>query len=84
MNKESSAPEEEQCAGMAALSICEALLLALKDQRILPQNEFAGILQDAAAAHENAPGSEAEKNTHRQVAALINRINLGEKSGLKP
>ena len=41
-------------AGMAALSICEALLLALQDRNLLPEREIVGILRDAAAAHENA------------------------------
>jgi hypothetical protein len=64
-------------AGLAALSICEALLLALKDQRLLPDREIDGVLRDAAATHENAVGSEAEMETHRAVAGLINRIIAG-------
>ena len=41
-------------AGMAALSICEALLLALNDYKLLPQSEIVGVLTDAATTHENA------------------------------
>lgn len=63
-------------SGTAALAICEALLLALNDNKILPEREILGILEDAAAAHQNAP--ESELNT--AVAALINRILDGGNS----
>ncbi len=63
-------------AGIAALSICESLLLALNDARILPENEIMGILEDTALAHENAVGSAADTDieTHTAVAVLINSI----------
>ncbi len=61
-------------AGMAALSICEALLLAMNDRNLLPEKEIVGILQDAAATHENANGTEAKKRTHVAAANLINDI----------
>jgi hypothetical protein len=63
-------------SGTAALAICEALLLALNDNKILPEREILGILEDAAAAHQNAPESEL----HTAVAALINRILDGGNS----
>jgi hypothetical protein len=62
---------------MAALSICEALLLALSDHRLLPEREIRGLLRDAAAAHENATGTQAELDRHRAIAALIDRIGAG-------
>ena len=67
-------------SGMAALSICEALLLALNDHKILPEHEIVGILHDAAASHENAVGSADEIEVHRVVAALINHIIEGGNS----
>lgn len=67
-------------SGMAALTICEALLLALNDAQILPEKEIMGILKDAAAAHENAEGSVADAENHRAVAALIRRIITGGNS----
>ena len=36
-------------AGTAALAICESLLLALNDHKILPEREIMGVLKDAAA-----------------------------------
>ncbi len=61
-------------SGRAALTICEALMLALNDHNILPETEIMGILRDSATSHENATGSESELETHTAVAALINRI----------
>lgn len=71
-------------SGMAALSICESLLLALNDRRVLPESEIVAVLQDAASAHENAVGSEDKLETHKAVAALINRIIAGGNSVRRP
>ncbi|QIE56587.1 hypothetical protein G5B40_14735 [Pikeienuella piscinae] len=64
-------------AGEAALSICEALLLALHDHGLLPEHEIVGVLRDAAAAHENAVGPDPETERHQAVADLINAIIVG-------
>ena len=64
-------------AGQAALSICEALLLAMKDRGLLPEHEIVSVLRDAAATHENAVGTELETEHHRAVADLINAIIAG-------
>jgi hypothetical protein len=61
-------------AGQAALSICEALLLALNDRGLLPEHEIVGVLRDAAATHENAVGTALEPEKHQAVADLINAI----------
>jgi len=66
-------------AGTAALSICEAMLLALNDLKILPEKEVLGILKDAAAAHESAP-DDGDIEMHTAVAALINGILAGGNS----
>ncbi|MDA3858743.1 MAG: hypothetical protein PF480_11040 [Roseovarius sp.] len=71
-------------SGVAALSICEALLLALNDAKVLPENEIMGVLKDAATAHENAEGSDTEIQEHNAVAALINRIITGGNSVRRP
>ena len=67
-------------AGEAALSICEALLLALNDRALLPEHEILGVLRDAAATHENAVGTDNETENHRAVADLINAIIVGDNS----
>ncbi|MCV2868305.1 hypothetical protein OEW28_06650 [Defluviimonas sp. WL0002] len=71
-------PDQKDHAGMAALSICEALLLAMIDRKVLPELEIIGVLRDAAATHENDTGPDAEM--HRAVAALINGIIAGGNS----
>ncbi|WP_019953273.1 hypothetical protein [Yoonia vestfoldensis] len=71
---------DHKYSGMAALTICEALLLALNDAEILPEKEIMGVLTDAAATHENAVGSKAETERHMAAAALIRRIIAGGNS----
>lgn len=77
-------PDHPDYSGMAALSICEALLLALNDHHLLPEPEILGILHDAAAAHENAVGPEGDREAHMAVAELINRIIAGGNSVRRP
>ncbi len=72
--------DQEEYAGMAALSICEALLLALNDRAVLPESEIVGILRDAAATHENAAETGDDRETHLAVAGLINSIISGGNS----
>ena len=66
-------------AGIAALTICESLLLALNDRNILPEREIVGILKDAAAAHSPEPEG-GDPEMHKAVAALINKIIDGGNS----
>ena len=71
-------------SGLAALSICEALLLALNDAQILPESEIVGVLKDAAASHEAASRgvvahgvdaiTENDRAKHKGAATLINQI----------
>lgn len=65
---------------MAALAICESLLLALNDANVLPEAEIMGILQDAAAAHENAPADDGQTDLHEAVARMIHKIIDGGNS----
>jgi hypothetical protein len=67
-------------SGVAALSICESLLLALNDHKILPEQEILGILADAAAGHENAPTDDGKAELHQAVVHLINSILTGGNS----
>lgn len=67
-------------SGIAALSICESLLIALSDLKIMGAKETAGILEDAATAHRNAGGTGHEAAVHLEVAAIIERIIAGGNS----
>jgi len=77
-------PDQTNHCGIAALSICEALLLAMNDRNLLPESEILGVLRDAAAAHENAVGPDADRAMHQAVAGLINKIISGGNSVRRP
>jgi hypothetical protein len=59
-------------------------MLAINDHNLLPEKEIMGVLKDAAAAYENAIGLDADKEMHKQVALLINRVNAGGNSVRPP
>jgi hypothetical protein len=67
-------------AGVAALSICESLLLALSDLKIMGKRDTGGVLEDAAAAHRNASASTQNSQLHLEVVAIIERIIAGGNS----
>ncbi|TMV09143.1 hypothetical protein FGK63_08535 [Ruegeria sediminis] len=75
---------EKDFSGMAALSICESMLLAMNDHNLLSEREIVGILRDAAKTHESAVVADGEIETHRAVAVLINRIIAGGNSVRRP
>ena len=69
-------------AGLAALSICESLLLSLTDLEIIEDKEAVSILQDAAAAHRGAVAVAEAQNpeAHQAAADVIDRIIKGKNS----
>ena len=67
--------------GLAALSICEALLLSLSESGIIDAAEAKGILEDAAAAHRGAAAlAGGAGGEHAEAAALIEAIRDGGNS----
>lgn len=66
--------------GSAALAICESLLLALTDRKILDEREVVGLMEDAAGAHRNAMTESGGDRGHRAVAELIEAIIDGGNS----
>ena len=62
-------------AGVAALSVCESLLLSLTDTGIIDAAEAKAILVDAAAAHRGAvPLADGDAGVHEEAAALLEAI----------
>lgn len=61
-------------AGMAALSLCESLLLAINDKKLMTQSEIMGVIEDAAAAHDHADGSASAHLANKAAAALLRAI----------
>ncbi|WP_054005316.1 hypothetical protein [Cypionkella psychrotolerans] len=83
-NNHAAKPDLTDHSGIAALSIVEALLLAMNDRDLLPEHEIVGILRDAATAHENAVGPNVDRAMHQAVAGLINKIISGGNSVRRP
>jgi hypothetical protein len=76
-------------AGLAALSICESLLIAMNDLKMIDAKNIVGLLKDAAAAHRaaatlSAGGAAPDPKMHLEVAAIIDRIVAGKNSIPRP
>jgi hypothetical protein len=67
-------------AGIAALSICESLLLSLTDLKVIEPTEALSILEDAAAAHRGAISVAKDPDAHQAAADVIDRIIKGKNS----
>ena len=74
------ADADRKTAGAAALSICESLLIALNDLKIIDDKETRAILQDAAESHRTAMSESKNPDEHRAIADLIDRIVDGKNS----
>lgn len=61
-------------SGLAALSICESLIVCLVEKGLLDAMEFDAILEDARSAHENSTPQNYSREDHKLAAALISRI----------
>ena len=64
-------------AGLAALAVCESLLLALTERKLLTMGEARSILEDAAAANRNAIPLEPDGTHHEAAAEVIEMILAG-------
>ena len=69
-------PHGSEAAGLAALSICESMLLSLTENKIIDAAEARVILEDAATAHRNAVPlhTDGESHAHADAAAIIELI----------
>ena len=71
---------DANASGVAALSICESLLLALGDHKVMNEREIIAVVADAADAHRFARGSPDDSKLHLEVAAILDRIIAGGNS----
>lgn len=79
------APKNDiSASGAAALSICESLLLALGDLKILKEEDVLGIMEDATAAHRNAAERPDAPGFHAEVTTILERIVAGGNSVRRP
>lgn len=65
---------QEDAAGLAALSICESLLIVLVEKGLIEADEARGALEDAAAAHQGAGRAGSLGPPHIMAAQLIERL----------
>ena len=63
--------------GAAALGICESLLLALIDLKIISAQSAQDLLADVIATHSAAAVLSPTPEKHRAVAEIVQRIRLG-------
>jgi hypothetical protein len=68
--------------GMAALGICESLLLALTDLTIISEQDARDVLTDVATTHHEAAAASKAPETHREVIEIVQRILAG-KNGMR-
>ena len=62
-------------AAMAALSLCESILLSLTENKIISEAEAKAIVADAAAAHRAAVPLSGDAGTdHAEAADLLEKI----------
>ena len=74
--------------GLAALAICESLLLALNDRNVMPEGAILDVLTGAAETLESPPTATAQAptdtNTNTDAAKLIRNIIAGRNSVRRP
>ena len=60
--------------GTAALSICESLLVALTDLKIISEQDARDLLTDVATTHDEAASFSRTPDKHRAIVAIVHRI----------
>ena len=73
----------DDASGMAALGICESLLLALTDLKIISDKDARNLLTDVATAHTEAAATSSAPVKHQAVVEIVQRIQAG-KNGVRP
>ncbi len=64
--------------GLAALNICESLLVALTDLKVISEKEARDLLTDVVATHTEAALCSKTPERHQGVIAIIERILAGK------
>jgi hypothetical protein len=71
--------------GLAALGICESLLLALTDLKILDEKGVRALLTDVVSTHREAEATSASTSVagrHQAAAEIVERI-LNGRNGVR-
>jgi hypothetical protein len=70
-------PRCDDADGLAALGICESLLLALTELKIVTEQDTRDLLTDVATTHKEAAIASQIPQKHDAVVAIIQRILAG-------
>ena len=68
--------------GMAALGICESILLALTDLKIISDKDARDLLTDVVTTHTEAATASPNPANHQAVIGIVQRILAG-KNGVR-
>jgi len=68
--------------GTAALGICESLLVALTDLKVISEQDARDLLTDVLTAHNEAAEASLTPIKHQSVVEIVQRI-LDSKNGLR-
>jgi hypothetical protein len=68
--------------GLAALGICESLVLALTDLKVISEKDGRDLLGDVATTHADAASASLTPEVHLAVVEIISRILSGTSGAL--
>lgn len=63
--------------GLAALAVCESLLLALTELKVISRNEVCGLLEDVVNTHEQAAAASEFPERHQAIVESVQSILKG-------
>ena len=72
----------DQKSTLSRLGICESLLLALTDAKILSEKDTRDLLTDVVTTHQGAADASESPGKHQAVIAIVQRILAG-KNGVR-
>ena len=67
--------------GLAALGICESLLLELNDRQVISNHDLRGLLTDVVTAHAEAASVSETPEVHHAVVEIVQRILASSNAG---
>jgi hypothetical protein len=71
-------------AGLAALGICESLLLAMADLKLITAKDSHNILTDVITTNSEAAALSAAPESHLAVVEIIGKILAGRNGTPRP
>lgn len=71
------AMEDPRALAMAALSICESMLLSLEDRGLVDAEERRNLLEDVVETHLHAAAQGGDPLLHKNVARVARAMQLG-------